>query len=63
MYPGGNGFPRPNPGRSWDGVAGLVESLLIDERRRMIDAQLGWINYARAALRAALVAPGPGMIE
>lgn len=34
------------------GVAGVVERLLIEERRRMIDAQLGWITYARAELRA-----------
>ena len=35
-----------------DGVSGLVERLLVEERRRMIDAQLGWITYARAELRA-----------
>jgi DNA-binding PadR family transcriptional regulator len=35
-----------------DGISGVVERLLIDERRRMIDAQLGWITYARAELRA-----------
>jgi len=34
------------------GVSGVVERLLIEERRRMIDAQLGWITYARAELRA-----------
>jgi DNA-binding PadR family transcriptional regulator len=39
-----------------DGITGVVERLLIDERRRMIDAQLGWITYARAELRA--VQPG-----
>jgi DNA-binding PadR family transcriptional regulator len=33
------------------GVAGVLERLLIDERRRMIDAQLAWIAYARAELR------------
>ena len=38
------------------GVAGVVERLLIEERRRMIDAQLAWITYARAELRA--VQPG-----
>lgn len=35
------------------GICGVVERLLIDERRRMIDAQLAWITYARAELRAA----------
>jgi len=35
------------------GVAGVIERLLVEERRRMIDAQLGWITYARAELRAA----------
>lgn len=35
-----------------DGVPGVVERLLIEERRRMIDAQLAWISYARAELRA-----------
>jgi DNA-binding PadR family transcriptional regulator len=34
------------------GVAGVLERLLVEERRRMIDAQLGWITYARAELRA-----------
>jgi len=34
-------------------IAGVVERLLIEERRRMIDAQLAWISYARAELRAA----------
>jgi DNA-binding PadR family transcriptional regulator len=33
------------------GVSVVVERLLIDERRRMIDAQLAWITYARAELR------------
>jgi DNA-binding PadR family transcriptional regulator len=36
-----------------DAVSDLVERLLIEERRRMIDAQLAWINYARAELLAA----------
>ena len=34
------------------GISRVVERLLIDERRRMIDAQLAWITYARAELRA-----------
>ena len=34
------------------GISGVVERLLIEERRRMIDAQLAWITYARAELRA-----------
>jgi DNA-binding PadR family transcriptional regulator len=34
------------------GVTAVVERLLVEERRRMIDAQLGWITYARAELRA-----------
>jgi DNA-binding PadR family transcriptional regulator len=44
------------PGRSLvfeaSAVSSLVERLLVDERRRMIDAQLAWITYARAELRA-----------
>ena len=49
---------RPDRGATPDpiGVAGVVERLLIEERRRMIDAQLAWITYARAELRA--VRPG-----
>ena len=45
---------RPQRGATGDAldVAGVVERLLIEERRRMIDAQLGWITYARAELRA-----------
>jgi DNA-binding PadR family transcriptional regulator len=48
---------RPERGATSDhvGVAtvvDVVERLLIDERRRMIDAQLAWITYARAELRA-----------
>jgi DNA-binding PadR family transcriptional regulator len=38
--------------KSGSHVSGLIGRLLIEERRRMIDAQLGWITYARAALRA-----------
>jgi DNA-binding PadR family transcriptional regulator len=34
------------------GISGLLERLLIEERRRIIDAQLAWITYARAELRA-----------
>ncbi len=34
------------------GISKVLERLLIDERRRMIDAQLAWITYARAELRA-----------
>jgi DNA-binding PadR family transcriptional regulator len=34
------------------GISELVERLLIEERRRMIDAQLAWITYARAELRS-----------
>jgi hypothetical protein len=30
----------------------LVERLIVDERRRMIDAQSKWVDYARAELRA-----------
>ncbi len=39
------------------GISGLVERLLIEERRRMIDAQLAWITYARAELRAMRAGP------
>ncbi len=35
------------------GVSGVVERLLIEERRLVIEAQLAWIAYARAELRAA----------
>jgi DNA-binding PadR family transcriptional regulator len=33
-------------------ISELLERLLVEERRRMIDAQLAWITYARAELRA-----------
>ncbi|HEX3520223.1 MAG TPA: PadR family transcriptional regulator [Solirubrobacteraceae bacterium] len=36
-----------------DGRVRLVQELLLEERRRMIDAQFGWISYARRRLRAA----------
>jgi len=42
------------------GISGLVERLLIEERRRIIDAQLAWITYARAELRAVR-AGSPGI--
>ena len=45
---------RPNVDLS-SGAGGLstvLERLLVEERRRMIDAQLAWITYARAELRA-----------
>jgi DNA-binding PadR family transcriptional regulator len=44
------------------GVPRVVERLLIEERRRMIDAQLAWITYARAELRAVRAGP-PRMDE
>jgi DNA-binding PadR family transcriptional regulator len=45
---------RPGSRRDGEGgISSLLERLLIDERRRMIDAQLAWITYARAELRAA----------
>lgn len=44
------------------GVSGVVERLLIEERRQMINAQLTWINYARAELRAAR-ANSPGLAD
>jgi len=44
--------PGEAPATAVDGIAGALERLLVDERRRMIDAQLGWITYARAELRA-----------
>jgi len=45
---------RPSDGAASGrgGISGLVERLLIEERRRIIDAQLAWITYARAELRA-----------
>jgi len=36
-------------------VSRVVERLVIEERRRMIDAQLKWVDYARAELRACAV--------
>ena len=53
---------RPSAGGASgeDGVSDVVERLLIEERRRMIDAQLAWITYARAELRAAR-APSSGL--
>jgi DNA-binding PadR family transcriptional regulator len=45
--------PQRSDGVVSFGIAGVVERLLIEERRRMIDAQLAWISYARAELRAA----------
>ncbi|MBA3808231.1 MAG: helix-turn-helix transcriptional regulator [Solirubrobacterales bacterium] len=38
--------------------AGVFARLLVDERRRMISAQMDWISYARAELRA-LSHPAP----
>jgi DNA-binding PadR family transcriptional regulator len=52
-------LPGPGASSAEDGLSGLVERLLIEERRRMIDAQLAWINYARAELLAASARP-PG---
>jgi DNA-binding PadR family transcriptional regulator len=44
---------RPTPAASSDvGLSAVLERLLVEERRRMIDAQLAWITYARAELRA-----------
>jgi len=44
---------RPTPvGSTESGLSGVLERLLVEERRRMIDAQLAWITYARAELRA-----------
>jgi len=50
------------PGRSLAAGAGssvssVVERLLVEERRRMIDAQLAWITFARAELRALETGP------
>jgi hypothetical protein len=44
--------PSGSAGSGYVGVSRVVERLLIEERRRMIDAQLAWITYARAELRA-----------
>jgi DNA-binding PadR family transcriptional regulator len=41
------------------GISGLLERLLVEERRRIIDAQLAWITYARAELRAVRAASPP----
>jgi DNA-binding PadR family transcriptional regulator len=37
---------------SVDAMVGLVEDLIVEERRRAVDAQLGWIAYARNEIRA-----------
>ena len=52
---------RPGRGLASDAseVSSVVERLLIEERRRMIDAQLAWITYARAELRAL----GSGLVD
>lgn len=52
---------RPGRGLPSDAseVSSVVERLLIEERRRMIDAQLAWITYARAELRAL----GRGLVD
>lgn len=44
--------PSENTAPGCGDISGLVERLLIEERRRIIDAQLAWITYARAELRA-----------
>lgn len=44
--------PGDSAASACGGISGLVERLLIEERRRIIDAQLAWITYARAELRA-----------
>ncbi len=56
---------RPDTGATPDSVevssvVDVVERLLIEERRRMIDAQLAWITYARAELRAVASASAGG---
>jgi DNA-binding PadR family transcriptional regulator len=43
------------------GIARVLERLLVEERRRMIDAQLAWITYARAELRS--LRAGPAVID
>jgi DNA-binding PadR family transcriptional regulator len=52
--------PSANVASDRGGVPGVVERLLIEERRQMIDAQLRWISYARSELRAAR-ANSPGL--
>jgi DNA-binding PadR family transcriptional regulator len=44
--------PSGSAASGYVGVSEVVERLLIEERRRMIDAQLAWITYARAELRS-----------
>jgi len=43
-----------------NGLSAVLERLLVEERRRVIDAQLAWITYARAELRA-VPARSPGV--
>ncbi len=38
--------------RSSNAVSELVDRLIVEEKRRTIDAQLKWVDYARAELRA-----------
>jgi DNA-binding PadR family transcriptional regulator len=45
--------PRSHGEQSGQGLASLMGRLLVEERRRMIGAQLDWLAYARAELRAA----------
>ncbi len=45
--------PPADVGSASGALVGLVQRLLLEERRRRIDAQLAWISYARAELRAA----------
>jgi len=44
-----------SPSPAWQpssAVSGLIDRLIVEERRRTVDAQLKWVDYARAELRA-----------
>ncbi len=54
------------PIASWQSssvVSRLVERLIVEERRRTIDAQLKWVDYARAELRAFAEQGAAEMVE
>jgi hypothetical protein len=45
--------PPRGDGSGSEDAGGLVQRLLVEQRRRAIDADMAWIAYARAELRAA----------
>lgn len=43
-----------------DSFSELVEDLIAEERRLVVDARLGWIAYARGRIEAAMTSGGRG---